>query len=848
MRRNSVIFSLLALTVLTVLTARGQSVRWDPPGGQLGFNQVAQVTLTFENCEPDGDPRLPKIDGLVVGQPSQSSETSMVNFHVTTRFSLTFPVRPTKRTNVVIPEFAVKTDKGSMRVPAATFTVGDATVGNAGTGPALDAVANARLMVPKTTFWAGEVFTVTYNMSVVRRYFHSLATNVDWPAAPLVAEDWSKPDPSETLVQGERQVVSVQTTRAYAKQAGSITLKPATQMVNLMVGTTGFGLFSQASVEQRALQTNALSLTIKPLPAGPADFSGAVGEFAFTSKVIPTTAAIGEPVTWTIELTGTGNWADISGLPQREVSNEFQVVQPKSRRTMKDGALFEGTLSEDVVLVPSQAGTYQIKPVRFTYFDTKAGSYKTITSEPVTVTIGAAAALPASSGTGAPVQFSLGSGTAAAATGPVLPTATPPVPPENLPRDPITTSHRGLVPVPTRTLAAISLLASGLCVLSVWLVLAAVRSRQNDPQRLRRAARAKLVAALAELKASAQPATINAQLREWQQQAAALWEVPHAAPGTPLLHASVKARAEPAATVWATLWSEADRALHSRDNTLPKDWLNRAEAAVQEVRVPGWPIVSLFFSRNLFPFCFALAFLLLPTVGRSDPASEAYKQGDFAAAEATWRKILADTPSDWAARHNLGLALGQQDRWPEATAHWTSAFLLNARSEMTRWDLALGLQRSGLAPSELVDLVRGTGRSKLARLATPGEWQLLLLTAALLLAAALLLLLLQGYKWIGSWARPVALTTSLLAVLLAAAATLSLHTYGPLADPEAALVWKPTVLRSIPTEADTTQKISPLSAGSIAVVEKTFLGWSKLNFTGGQSGWVRSEDLILLYQ
>jgi hypothetical protein len=209
---------------------------------------------------------------------------------------------------------------------------------------------------------------------------------------------------------------------------------------------------------------------------------------------------------------------------------------------------------------------------------------------------------------------------------------------------------------------------------------------------------------------------------------------------------------------------------------------------------------------------------------------------------------VAAAPADWTARHNLGLALAQQDRWAEATAHWTGAFLLNARSAATRWDLTLGLQRSGLAPPELVELSRGEGRSRLVRLATPGEWQGALLGAALLFATALVVLLLQGYRRIGAWGKPVALTTSLLAVLLAAAATFSLHRYGPLAHPEVALVWKASVLRSIPTEADTTQKTSPLSAGSIAVVEKTFLGWSKLGFAGGQSGWIRTGDLIKLYR
>jgi hypothetical protein len=163
-------------------------------------------------------------------------------------------------------------------------------------------------------------------------------------------------------------------------------------------------------------------------------------------------------------------------------------------------------------------------------------------------------------------------------------------------------------------------------------------------------------------------------------------------------------------------------------------------------------------------------------------------------------------------------------------------------------DLALGLQRSGLAPPELVEFSRGEGRYRLARFATPGELQLALIAAALLLAAALFVLLLQGYRRIGAWAKPTALTTSLLAMVLAAAATFSLHTYGQLAHPAAALIWRASVLRSIPTEADTSQKTSPLSAGSIAVMEKPFLSWTKLEFAGGQTGWVRTEDLIPLYR
>jgi tetratricopeptide (TPR) repeat protein len=852
-----ILASILVFALLP-LAALAQSVRWDPPGGQLGFNQVSQLSLVFEECEPDGEVEPPAVDGLQFGRPSQSSQTSIVNFKMSRSFTFTYPVRPTKRTPVIIPAFDVKTDKGIVRVAPARYTVGDAPVGNSGLS--VEDVAAARLEIPRASVWAGEVFPVTYNLDVIRRYFHSLASNVAWESAPAVADDWSKPDPAETLVRGERHVVATQTTLATIKQPGIYTLKPAAQMINLMVGTTGFGLFSQPNVEQRQLESNPLEVTVKALPPAPPEFSGAVGEFTFTSKVVPLNAAVGEPVTWTLELAGRGNWPDIAGLPQREVSNDFQVVQPKSKRTMKDGTLFEGALTEDVVLVPTRAGTYRLPAVRFSYFDPQSGTYKTVASEPVTVVVAAGAAPvvpPASSG--APVQFTLTPTPSAQA--PALPAAVAPVPPENLPRDPLAGPARGFAPLPLRPLVWIGVLAAVLVPLLLWLTLAALRSRQLDPQRRRREAHAALREALAALRSSgaqhlAAPkpgeggSALSTQLRVWQQHTAALWEIPHAAPGTPLVHASI-VRHSLNASAWAKLWEEADRALHGREATLPADWVLRAEGALQAVKVPGWNPFSLFAGRNLVPFLSALlvlALCLAPVSARADAGTEAYRRGDFAAATQAWQQAHQAAPADWSIRHNLGLALAQQDRWAEAAAHWTGAFLLNARADATRWDLNLGIQRSGLANPQLVELSRGEGRYKVARLATPGEWQLALAVAALLLAAALALLLLQGYGRIGGWGKPTALGASLLAVVIAGAATFSLHTYGQLADPDAVFVWRATTLRSIPTDADTAQKTSPLSAGSIAVVEKTFLGWTKLDFPGGQSGWVRQEDLIPLYR
>jgi hypothetical protein len=195
MRQSKFILVLILVLILAERTF-AQVVRWEPPGGQLGYNQVSELALVFENCEPEIDKlKLPPVDGLTFGQPSQSSETSIVNWKASRRYSLVYPVRPGKRAPVSIPEFEVVTDKGALRVKAASFTVGDATVG--GTGLALDDISSTKLILPKNTFWAGEVFPVTYNLTIVRRYLNQIDAHVDWQPAPLVAEDWSKPEPTE---------------------------------------------------------------------------------------------------------------------------------------------------------------------------------------------------------------------------------------------------------------------------------------------------------------------------------------------------------------------------------------------------------------------------------------------------------------------------------------------------------------------------------------------------------------------------------------------------------------------------------------------------------------------------
>jgi hypothetical protein len=72
--------------------------------------------------------------------------------------------------------------------------------------------------------------------------------------------------------------------------------------------------------------------------------------------------------------------------------------------------------------------------------------------------------------------------------------------------------------------------------------------------------------------------------------------------------------------------------------------------------------------------------------------------------------------------------------------------------------------------------------------------------------------------------------------------------YGIAGDGRAVVVARSGTLRSIPTEADTAQKTAALPGGSMAVVDQTFLGWVRLAFSNGQTGWVRKEEVVAIWK
>ncbi len=822
---------------LGVSRAHAQAVRWEPSDAD-----PSELILIFENCSPNGAPRLPAIEGVQADLTGQGTRTEFNNFTRTDYVQLTYRLRTRANTPITIPAFDIATNKGNLRVP-------EFKTAGAARNPSLDTAASSQLAPGTKTVWAGEVFPLLYVLDVNRRNFSQLETAPDWNASPLVAEDWSKPEPSERVVNGEAKLSIVYRTRAFAKNPGPLALNPVTQIVRLQTGSIGFGLFQAPRLERLSVESARSELTVRPLPGNaPASFAGAVGQFKLTSKVVPEKAGVGEPITWTLELTGTGNWPDVTGLPQRDVSNDFQVVQPKAKRTPTEGKLFDASLAEDVVLVPTKPGTYALGPVNFTYFDPKSGTYQTVSAPRTTVTIAAPDAPKfnfGATGQATTTNESNQPGSATASANgqtPATPKAPAAVPaaPAGIPRDPLPGNATAPVPMAKRVLAALLALPAAL-LLAFWLTLAIRRARQTDPLRPRREARTRLAATIAQLRTGSPTAPLNAQLLlSWQHDTAVLWQLAHAAPSAAALSDAA----------WSTLWSEADRALYGAKSELPSDWTARAEAALTAKKVPGFNALRLFLPRNLLPFAalLLLAFAGPDSLRAAEPTAD-YAAGKFPAAEKSWRDALAKNPTDWIAHHNLSLALAQQDKAAEAAAHAAAAFVQRPDHPSVRWHLALTTEKAGFVPAPLAPFLQSDRARELAQHHSPAQWQHVLLGSAVIAALALAGLLAHAYGFSARALFPSCLAVLFLSIASAGAAYAAWQSYGSAADSRAVVVWRAGTLRSIPTEADTTQKTTPLAAGSVALAGKTFLGrWVQLTFDNGQTGWVRTDDFVPLWR
>lgn len=184
-------------------------------------------------------------------------------------------------------------------------------------------------------------------------------------------------------------VVTLKQTYLYPQRSGKITIDSGTFDAVVRIPTQQKvrsifdDFFDSYQDVNKELKSPAVTIDVKPLPSGkPASFGGAVGTFSMTSSISTNQLKTNDAVTVHVQISGNGNLKLVKN-PEVQFPNDFDVYDPKVESNIKTTAGgVSGTKTIEYMAIPRYAGDFEIPAVTFSYFDPKAGAYKTLTSDP----------------------------------------------------------------------------------------------------------------------------------------------------------------------------------------------------------------------------------------------------------------------------------------------------------------------------------------------------------------------------------------------------------------------------------------------------------------------------------
>ena len=354
------------------------------------YNQAFILTITVNGAQNVSPPGLYDLDGFEASYLGPSTQVSFVNGRVSSSVSHRYRVVPLRVGDFQLGPFAVEVE--GQRYETKPVAIHVAAAGSSGQRrqalpPA--AAQGLRLVVTpaKTEVYVGERVDLRVTLYVGNVRIRDL----QYPtinAEGVTLDKFSQPDEGSAVLDGQRyQTVNLRTTMTPIR-AGTVDLSASMSMAVITSRRGGldplFDQFFPGDAKQVEIQAQPQQLTVLPLPdqGKPPDFTGAVGKFDFTLTAKPTTLDVGDPVTLRMEITGTGNLANVSA-PAVAVDDRFRAydAQPVKGEDGADRRVFEQ------VVIPKVADVRELPAVRFSFFDPEARAYRIITQGPVALTL-----------------------------------------------------------------------------------------------------------------------------------------------------------------------------------------------------------------------------------------------------------------------------------------------------------------------------------------------------------------------------------------------------------------------------------------------------------------------------
>lgn len=390
---------LLLLLIAQSLTAQVQ-FETKVSKNTLGLNERLRIEF---NMNADGDnfvaPNFEASGFRVIGGPSQSVSQSWINGKSSFNKSYIYILLPTQKGQLTIKQAAIEINGQIYKTSPVKINVTNAVEipKDPNEAPAISADDNIYLVadISKSNPYLNEPITVVYKL-----YFSYNIGISNWRELnkPKYNDFWSQNidikqlKAEEGMFKGERyRYVVLRKTVLYPQKSGKLEIEPLSLDIDCQVPSNRRNFWGQPIMVEDSKRVSAGSkiINVRALPESgkPVDFSGAVGQFDFKVNPSKTTLKNGESLDLTLSVIGKGN-LKLFSLPKPVVPTALEMYDPVHEENVSTPLTgMTGRITDKYTIIPQYKGSYQIKPLSFSYFDLASGRYKTITSQPITITV-----------------------------------------------------------------------------------------------------------------------------------------------------------------------------------------------------------------------------------------------------------------------------------------------------------------------------------------------------------------------------------------------------------------------------------------------------------------------------
>ena len=409
------VLSALVMTAQTGIQVQTHKVVAEDERFNVTFVIDGNVKVSEFSWEPGSDFQL-----LWGPQRGHSSSIQIINGKTTKSVQTTFSyvLRPLKAGRFSLPSARANVDGKELVSSSESIEVVSQQAQSRQQNPSSS--SQSQTQQPKATQQrTGEDIILTLNLSrtnvvvgepitaTIMLYTRADIAGFESAQFPDFNGFWSQEQDSPTNIEFSRatyngQIYNAALLKKYMlipQQTGTLTISPAeiVCLVNVRTAPSGNsifdGFFDSVTTVRQKVVSKAVKVNVSALPKGaPESFGGGVGEFTISAKMSKDSLKTHEAASLIVTVSGKGNISLIQA-PDVKLPPDMEAYDTKtSDRVDKSG--YSGSKRYEYPFIPRSWGDFVIPPVKYSYYDVKAGKYVTLQTDSIAFNVARGADVP----------------------------------------------------------------------------------------------------------------------------------------------------------------------------------------------------------------------------------------------------------------------------------------------------------------------------------------------------------------------------------------------------------------------------------------------------------------------